>query len=173
MGRAPRKPNHRVPCKGEFLERPEPTVPLFGQESAEGARESRRNCAHFRKASGRVVQNRSCETSRVRAGERTRSREHLDGEDAKCPQIHPGVHVLATDKLLGSHIRERSGNRRVIEGRRLPDQERDLLLAQVAGEAEVRHHRTILVAEQDVLWLEIAMHQAFGLQLVQSDQHMR
>ena len=98
-------------------------------------------------------------------GERGRAGEHLVENAGQAVEVGPPVNALHSDGLLGAHV-----------GRRT---EHDAGLAQLVAarrrhrprDAEVAHHR-LPGLEQDVLGLDIAMHDVAAVRVVQRARHL-
>ncbi len=148
---APRR-NRRFQRLGEFLAGLETRLGGLGQRAQNGPFEGRRNVRGFRGRRRRLllhVLDRNGEGAV--AIERQRSGGGGVEHDAQAVQVAAGVDMLAAH-LFGRHV-FRSSHRHARLGfqRAVAD----------AGDAKVHHHRLFAADDHNVVWLDVAMNDAF------------
>jgi hypothetical protein len=121
------------------------------------------NLAARREQLGRwVVQHRSKGVSRRRAGERLLGREHLGQRAPEREHVGGRAHLLAAH-LLRRHVPDRAEHAAGLGGRERRGRDRSGESAAGSRQAEVEDLGSPVAAEEDVLGLEVAVHDALGV----------
>ena len=111
------------------------------------------------------MQHRAQHRRRGRTIERAAQGDALVERGAQREHVHARVGRRAVaERLLGRHVVRAADDHTGLRQRRI---------VIVAGDAEVGQHRRIRIAQQDVRWLDVAVHDAGAVRVRDRGRHLR